>query len=130
VDAADEAADPFQGFRVLELGRTAAATRINRHAESGVRPRFRAADRRDHGNLALRQLARELVFFIDLRVAPAAGAIELRHNHRVVLEPNLVHAVFVAVEAEQAAVRTQPGFAERVEHPLGGELGIRMRLHG
>ncbi len=83
MDAADEAADPFQRLRVVELGHAAAAPRIHRDAKSLVLERVRWGD---HGDLALGELARERVLFVDLRVAPAAGPVELRHHRRPFLQ--------------------------------------------
>src|SRR3954470_24455328 len=57
VDAADEAADPFQRLRVVELRRAAAAARIYRDANVVEAQRMRRPDDR---NPAFRELAREL----------------------------------------------------------------------
>src|SRR5439155_21078689 len=74
VNAADEAADPFQDFLVVELGRAPAAARIDGEAKSLVMPRL---ERRDDGDLLRSELVRKGVLLVDLRVAPAFGAIEL-----------------------------------------------------
>jgi len=49
----------------------------------------------------------ECVLFVDLGVAPALGAIELGDDEGAVLEPDLVDAVLVAVEAEEPPIRAQ-----------------------
>src|SRR5437660_982894 len=127
VDAADEAPDPREHARVLELRRAPAAARIEGDAKFlppvGMR-------RGDHRDLALGELARERVLLVALGLRPAARPIELRHHHASLLEPDLVDAVLVAVEAEEAPVRAQAGRGDRVEHPLWRELRIRMRVHG
>src|SRR5919198_5808652 len=121
VDAADEAADPFERLVIAELRCAPAAPRVDRNAELlpavGVR-------RRDDGDFALGELARERVLLVDLRLGPASRAIELRHDDALIFEPDLVDAVLVAVETEQAPVGAQAAGADAVEHPLGRELRI------
>ncbi len=131
VDAADEAPDPFERYCVLELGCPAAATRKDGEAETLERVQRGAADgeRRDYRNLAVRELPGKLVFLLDLRVAPARRAIELRHQRRLLLHPRLVDAVLVAVEGEQPPVGPQPDACERVERPVGRQSGVRSGLH-
>jgi hypothetical protein len=53
VDARDEAADPFQGLRVAELGRAPAAARVHGEAEAFV---VAGMLRRDHGHLRGKQI--------------------------------------------------------------------------
>jgi hypothetical protein len=77
-----------------------------------------------------RFLARELVLLVDLRVGPAPRTIELRHHHLPVVQPHLVDAVLVAVEAEEAPVGRHAGGVDGVEHAVRRELAIRMRAFG
>src|SRR5882762_11545731 len=118
MNAADEAADPFERLLVAELGRATAAARVDRYAEIGEAQRMHGCD---DGNLALGELVREGVLLVDLGVAPAAGTVELGDHHRAVLEPDLVHAILVAVETEQAPIRTQARGGDPVEHPVRRE---------
>ena len=69
---AHEAADPFERVAVLQFGRAAAAPREDREAEAPVRVQRARADqqRRDHRDLGIGKLPRELVLLRDLRVAP------------------------------------------------------------
>src|SRR5438105_5975538 len=113
MDAADEATDPFEYSRVFQLRGAAAAARIDRDAKNVVCPCFYAVDRRHYGNLALGELAREGVLLVDLRIAPAPGAVELRDDHRAVLEPDLVDPVLDAVEAEQPPAGREAADCER-----------------
>src|SRR5207244_7391451 len=76
------------------------------------------------------ELVREGVLFIDLRVAPAARPIELRHHHRAVFQPDLVDAVLVAIEAQQAPVGAQAGRGDAIEHHIWRQARIRMRVQG
>src|SRR6185503_13495129 len=107
MDAADEASDPFQHLRIVEVRRSAAAAGIDREKETPVLARVR---RRDHRDLAL-------------------GTVELEHARRALLEPDLVDAVLVAVQRQQAPVGPQARRFARVEHDFRGERGVRMR-HG
>ena len=43
-----------------------------------------------------------------------------------VFDPNLVHAVFVAVKRQQAAIAAHSGGVERVQHHIGSQARIRM----
>src|SRR5437773_810483 len=124
VSAPDEATDPFERFAVFELRRASASARKYREAkaaESVQRLSF-GLERRDHRNLALDELERERVLLEDLRVSPACGAIELcddrgRRVRRLFrFEPNLVHAVLVAVQPEQSPVADEARARKRVEH--------------
>src|SRR5882762_994522 len=129
VSAPDEATDPFERFAVLELRRASASARKYREAKAAesVQRLSIGLERRDHGNLALDELERERVLLENLRVGPACGAIELcddrgRRVRRLFrFEPNLVHAVLVAVQRKQAPVAREARARKRVEHSIRGE---------
>ena len=75
VDAAEEAADPFQHLLVLQFGRAAAAAGVTPRSGSrrySCRVVPPSSQRRHHGNLALRQFERERVLFQDLGVRSSA----------------------------------------------------------
>ena len=63
----------------------------------------------------------------DLRIGPAARAVELGDDRRLVFAPHLVDAVFVAVEREQPAIAADAERIERIEDAVGRECGVRMR---
>ena len=63
--------------------------------------------RRGHRQLRRRELEGERVFLVDLRVAPARRAIELEHPQGAVVVAQLIDAILVAVEREQAPGRVQ-----------------------
>ena len=128
VDAADEAARSIpacRGRRARARGRRGARRRRSEsrrtHAACGRRT-HRARHRR---NLALGQLGDERVFFEDRRVAPARGPVELGDDRRPVFDADLVDAVFVAVERQQAAVAAHADrdedAVERIEHAIRRE---------
>ena len=87
--------------------------------------------RRRHGQLRRGQLERERVLLVDLRIAPARRAIELEHPQRAVVVAQLIDAIFVAVEREQAPGRLQPDAFRSSEHDARVESierrGCRMR---
>ena len=129
--APDEAAHPFQGFAIFQFRRAAAALGIDGKAIAveGVQRLFARRERRHHGQLALCEFAHEVVLFQDLCVAPASGAVELRDDDsRLVLEPDLIHPVFVAVQPKQAPVPAQAHAVEGIEHAVGRESGVRRAL--
>jgi hypothetical protein len=66
------------------------------------------------------------VFFEDGGVAPAARPVELGDQRRVVFDADLVDAVFIAVQRQQAAVAAQADAVEGVEHAVGAQRGIRV----
>jgi hypothetical protein len=86
----------------------------------------RQSERRHDRHFA-RQFEREGVFLEDLRVAPSAGPVKLRHHDRALVLPDLVDAVLVTVQRQQAAIGTQPGGLDRVKQVLGSEVVIRGR---
>src|SRR5688572_4347767 len=107
MDAADEPADPFQHLRILEVRRAPAAARVDREHEAGELPVPHGCDHRD---LALRELAREGVLFLDLLAGPARLPVELEDDGNAFcgafVQPDLVDAVLVAVQPEQTSVGT------------------------
>src|SRR4051812_14679148 len=91
---------------------------------------FAEGKRSDYRDLALRELERERVLLADLLHGPAAGPIELDDDDLSIVQPHLIHAVLIAVEAQQASVWTQANRGERVEHCFGCEGGVGMRHRG
>ena len=69
------------------------------------------------------------MLFEDLGVGPACGTIELRddrgrlRSHRVrdLVQPDLIDAVFVAVQREQAAIAELADAGKRIEYAVGRE---------
>ena len=47
------------------------------------------------------------MFFLDCRVAPASRPIEFRDDRVAVFDTDLVNAVFVTVQREEASVATK-----------------------
>src|SRR6185437_259744 len=76
-------------------------------------------------HLVVGQLTRVGVLFENRRIAPAAGAVELRDYRRGILDAHLPYAVLVAVQRQQPSVRPQPAGSHGVEHEVGGEARIR-----
>ena len=60
--------------------------------------------------------AAKRVLLEDLRVAPAAGPVELGDDDPAVLQEDLEDAVLVGVQLQQPAVAAQADAVERVEH--------------
>ncbi len=128
VNAADKAPQLLAYRPILEFGGAAATVRVDGKTKTGEgRERADALEGEwlDRGNLFPGKLAHEAVLLEDLRVGPAPRAIELGHARRSVGEGNLVDAVFVAVEREQATVAFEPDAVECVEHDVRRQAGKR-----
>ena len=118
VQPADGAPDDLELLRVVELGRAAAHARKQRETErAGVQQRVAVLglQRRDDGQPGVGEVQAEGVLLEDRLVAPAPGAVELRHETRAVLQPDAVDPVLVAVQGTDAAVGAVPGRVDRVE---------------
>ena len=83
------------------------------------------------GNSAAASLEGEGVFLADLRIAPACRPVELEHPQGAVVVAQLIDAIFVAVEREQAPGRLQPDAFRSSENGARVECierrGCRMR---
>ena len=121
MDAAEEPAHPFERVITINRGHATGTTWEDRKVPALERMQRAAVDfqRRDHRNFRSGEFCREGMFFDDLRVVPAAGAVELDHHRRAVFHTGLVDAVLVAVEREHAAVRHQPDLRQRIEDAVG-----------
>ncbi|MDB5794380.1 MAG: hypothetical protein JWR25_759 [Noviherbaspirillum sp.] len=129
MNAADEAAHPFEGRRVLELGRASAMPGKHGEAETveAVQGRVsRYLHRGYHRDLLLCQFLRERMFFENGRIAPAPRPIELCNHRRSLFHADLVHAIFVAVERDQSPVAMEAYAVEPVEDRIRIEAGESM----
>jgi len=81
----------------------------------------------DDRNLGSHQFGGKIVLFLDLRIAPAPGSVELGDDGAAVFQLHLVHPVFVRREGSQAAVAAQADAVERVKDQVGrqGFEGMR-----
>src|SRR5690606_21583422 len=130
VDAADDPAHVHALLGRRELGPPPAAPLEQREAITRVLVQRLAAEheRRHDRHVALREVERELVLLEDRVVRPAPGAIELRH-HEAVADTDLIHAVLVARERDDAAVAFEADALHRLENevraqPCIGQLSI------
>jgi hypothetical protein len=69
------------------------------------------------------QLLHERVLFEDGGVAPAAGPVELDDDGLAFFAADAVHAVFVTVQREQAAVAAQADAVDGIQHHCRIESG-------
>jgi hypothetical protein len=90
-----------------------------------------ALDGRRHGQFSGREFEGERMFFGNLRVAPARRPIELEDPQGAVVVTQLIDAIFVAVEREQAPGRLQADAFRSSENGARVECierrGCRMR---
>ena len=118
VDAADEAAQPQQIVRVVEIGPASAAAREQREAETFVVMQGIAAfiaQRRHHRYLPIRQLPGEGVFLANRLVGPAARPVKLGNDESAIFDADLIDAVFITVEGMEMAVALQTDALHRVD---------------
>ena len=130
MNAGQETADPFQGSGVAQLRRPSAAAREHGKAVAGEvvqRAPVDAGGRHDR-NLLLRQLFHEGVFLEDGGLAPAPWPVELDDHRRSLFQADLVDAVLVAVERQQAAVAVQADALDGLQHRVRVEPCVRMGL--
>ena len=81
--------------------------------------------RRDARQFRIGEFRDECVLFEDRGVAQSFGAIELGDDLAAVVEPDLVDAVFIAVEREQVAVATKSKSLDRGENQIRRQIGVR-----
>ena len=117
VDARQQAADDGKIVLVVQLRRTAAAT--GKQAETmvaeGVQSLLALVDERGHHRQFLfQQFSTEGMLFEDLRVAPATRAIELGDQRVAVFDADLINAVLVGVEGQDAAIAAMAQGLDRV----------------
>ncbi len=131
VQAAEEAPDPLQHIGIVEQRCATTAARKRREAKSAKRVEraTRQGQRRHRRDLGRGQFGHERMLLEDLRVAPAAGAVELGDDEPGaavdVLDARLEHAVLVAVECEQRARGHEPDAVQRIQHHVGRQAGVR-----
>ena len=125
VDAGQEAADPFQHLEVVQLRPAPAAPGADGEGECAVLVQGLAVQhQRPHGrDFSGHQLGGEGVFFQDLRVAPAAGAVELGDHFLAVFQHHLIDPVFVGGQGGEPAIAIQADAREGVEHAVGRQGG-------
>ena len=141
MNAAHETAYPVERLAPIQFRRTSSPTRIDREAQVSAqvievmqRDARRICQRRNGRNLVCEQRRDERMFLGDLGIGPATTTVEL-HHHRVgqgaatwgrierFLEVDQIDPILVAVERDQPAVTAKPGRLERIEQPIGGEMG-------
>ena len=129
VDARQKAANPLQHFPVVQLRPAPAAPGADAEQKACVLMHGAALQhqRRNDGDFLGGQLLREGVFLLNLRTAPAAGAVELGHDLVAIVLMGQIDAVLIGAERRQAPVRQQTRGAQRINHAVRREIGIGVR---
>ena len=123
VDACQKPADPLQHVQIVQFRRPPPAARADaerKPVEMMQRAPFQHQGP-DGGHLGGHQLGGKGVFFQNLGVAPALGAVKLGHHEGAVFQIHLINAVFVRAERLQAAVTKQSHTGQGVQNHIGGE---------
>ena len=136
VDARQKAADPFQHLGVVEFGCAAAAARAHAEREAAVLVQRAAAaatsgaDGRDLGRHAARPRRRALPGSAPRSSGRGGRTWPPRHRSPStgILQVDLVDAVLVGAQRQQAAVAVQADDGQRVQHDVGRErfIGVAM----
>ncbi len=82
--------------------------------------------RRYHWKLLLGKFQGELVFFDDLLICPAGGAIKLGDQRFAILNADLIDTVFVTIEGKDPAVTIKPLRFDRIHDKAGGQTVERV----
>ena len=130
MNAAEKAAHPFALGARAELRPAPAAPLEHREAETVVLEQRAALlhERRHDRNLCGRELEREAVLLGDRRGAPALRPVKLGDQRRAALDADLVDAILVTVQREDAAVRHIAERLHRRDDDVGRETVVRMRV--
>ena len=125
----DEAAQLFEQFEIVQIGRAATPAGIHGDAKVADLVKGGAVDdqRRDDRNLLFCKFRGETVFLEYRLIGPAVRAVELRDDSVILVDADLVNAILVAVQGEQASVAVEAQVFQRFEKVLGLQLGIGER---
>src|SRR6187402_1336030 len=129
VNPPDKPPQPFQRLRPVDIRRASAAPFEDGKPITLEGMQRRAVDRarRDCGNFALAERADDRMLFENGGIGPTFRPIKLGDHRRPVFHADLIHAVFVAVEGEHAAVgafaKRHQDAVERIEYTFGREIG-------
>ncbi len=133
VDACKQAAHPGEILGRFQFRRTPALARIQAEAEACMLEQGLPVDQQrcHHRQFRLRKFECEIMFFINGRIAPATGAIELGDQRCRRLDADLIDAVFVAAQCQHAPIGLIAGSGHRIEDQIRAERCIRSgaRVH-
>jgi len=120
VNAGNQAPELLEEVVVVEIGRAPAMTRADRKSvRSGMVQGAIVEDEwRNDWKFSCTQFLVELMLLNDCRVAPSPGAVKLGHDRPLLFDTNLVNAVLVAVEREEAAITSKAQISDHVEDLL------------
>jgi hypothetical protein len=79
VDTGEKATHPFQHLKIVQFRMSATALRADAEGKTGVVVQVLTIQHQgaDDGDFCLHQFKAEVVFFLDLCIRPALGAVEL-----------------------------------------------------
>lgn len=115
MNARDQATQLSHQVLVVKLRRPAAATRRYRYPEmvQVVQCLSLDCERWNYRDVIPGKLEGESVFLKDSLVGPAARPVELGNDGRIVLDTDLVDAIFVAIERQESTVAVKADVLER-----------------
>lgn len=123
MDARHQPTDLLEETRVVEFRRASRTRRRDREPEWSAPVERLCLDRKRRNDryVVFGERQRECVLFVDGVVAPAPRPVELGNDGSGAVDPDLVHAVFVAVQRQQAAVTVKTERLERSQYVVGLE---------
>lgn len=129
VQTAEQLAQSIELVEVARLRCPAATAREQGKAKARVLEQAGAVvdHRRHYRYVALGEFEGEAVFFEDGFVGPALGTVELGDQRFAIFDADLVHAIFIAVERQNAGVAEKTDAFYGVEDQIRGQCFKRVR---
>ncbi len=124
VDPSQQAAHDQKIVQIVELGGVPPFSRVEGKAEVAVTKQAFAlpiGQRGDDRELVLGQFYRKSMFFDDLFVGPAVGAIEFNDQRFGIFDPDLINPVFVTVQSQGATIADIPQAFDGIHDEAWGE---------
>ena len=128
MDTAEQLAQAIQLIQVARLRRPPATARKQGETEAGMFVQGFAVvhHRRHHGNIHRCQFEGKAVFFEDGFVGPAVWSIELGDQRLAVFDADLIDAVLITVQRQNAGVAEKTNAFDSVEYQIGRECCKRV----
>jgi hypothetical protein len=133
VNTADEAAQLMQMIEIIELRCATTLARIYRKHEIIVHRQGRIlvidADYQwgYHRDFIIEEELGEAMLLVYLLFAPAIRPIEFDDYRLIVFDANLVDAILVTVQGQDAGIAEPACRFDRCDYMIGGKPGIRVR---
>ena len=82
----------------------------------------------DHRDLCCHQLLCEAMLLENRRIRPTPGTVELGDHGRASLDPDLIYAVLVTIQCQDALIADQSQRLDRCNDHIWGQMLVWMRI--